>query len=153
MTLFNGAAKSVVDIDNVCLMDSTGKNLIGNGGFSSGMDQWFFATDNHLPWHVKNLWVHLVVEQGVLGVLSVGGLLILSFGKLARRTLSGDLFAAAVLSGLVGLLVVGIVDSIIDVPRHALLLYFLAGISFFLGETPVRHRRPAQRSILTPGVR
>ena len=153
LTLFNGTAKSVIDVDNVHLVNAAGIDLIGNGDFSSGMDQWFFATDNHLPWHVKNLWVHLFFEQGVLGVVAVGGLLLLALGKLTRRAMSGDLFATAMLSGLSGLLVVGIVDSLVDVPRHALLLYFLAGLSFFLIEKPtrltqIRHRPSTTTSTL-----
>ena len=40
------------------------------------MDFWFFASDNHLPWHLENTWLQLAFEQGVLGLAAFAALLL-----------------------------------------------------------------------------
>lgn len=34
------------------------------------MDGWFFKSGGHLPWHIKNLWVLQLFEQGLLASLA-----------------------------------------------------------------------------------
>ncbi len=85
MSLYNPAANTIVDIDNVSLVDSSGTQLIRNGNFARGGDNWFFKTHGHLPWHIKNLWVQVFFEQGWLGLLTFCLLLVLLFRRLACR--------------------------------------------------------------------
>ena len=55
----------------------TAGELLGNGDFQHGNDRWFFTSDrHHLPWHAKNLWLHVYFEQGVLGLLIFSALLV-----------------------------------------------------------------------------
>ena len=115
-----------VQLDNLLLAGPDGRNLLVNGDFSQGLARWFFSSDrNHLPWHAKNLGVHLVVEQGLLGLvlfstLFVGALLRVTLGPGRHHPL-----APAIAGGLVGLVTVGLFDSLLDMPRLAFLFYFM----------------------------
>jgi len=114
-----------VEVDNLSLTDARGLNLLSNGDFSNGMAQWFFTSDrNHLPWHAKNLALHVSIEQGLIGLallalLVVGALWRLSFGRAQDHPL-----APAIAGALIAFLVVGAFDSLLNVPRVALLFYF-----------------------------
>ena len=116
-----------VEVDNLSLIDASGRNLLRNGDFSNGMAQWFFTSDrNHLPWHAKSLGLHVLIEQGLIGlallcVLVAGALWRLSFGRAKDHPL-----APAVAGALIAFLVVGAFDSLLNVPRVAMLFYFFA---------------------------
>jgi len=121
-----------VEVDNVRLLDAQGQNLLANSDFSSDIDHWFFSTDDHLAWQIKNHWVHLYFEQGWLGVLAqaVFGLFVIT--QFIVRIGDGDSMAAVSLAAFVGFLTVGIFGFLFDTPRLALLFYLvtLVGISF-----------------------
>jgi len=114
-----------VEVDNLSLIDATGLNLLSNGNFSNGMARWFFTSDrNHLPWHAKNLALHVWIEQGLVGlallvVLVMGALWRLSVGRAQDHPL-----APAITGALVAFLIVGAFDSLLNVPRIAFLFYF-----------------------------
>jgi hypothetical protein len=90
------------------------------------LDHWFFSADGHLQWHIKNLLVALLFDQGWLGFLAVGALLAMSLAHAARCSLKGDRFAPAGLAALVGFLVIGVFDTLIDTPRFLLLMLLLS---------------------------
>jgi hypothetical protein len=125
LSLYNGTANTIVDVDNVSLTDATGKNLIANGDFTQGMDFWFFSTDNHLPWHIKNLPVHLLFDQGWLGLSLFMLLFANAIYTLCRQLPRQNVFAAILLSCFSGFMVVGFVDSPFDAPRLTLLFFLL----------------------------
>jgi hypothetical protein len=138
----------VVDIDNVRLIDPEGRNILCNGDFSAGSDCWFFKTHTHLPWHIKNVWMHVWFEQGALGVLAFTGLVLLAVVRLAREAWRGHRLAWAWLASLAGLLTVGLFDSLLDAPRLATLLIALillgAGYDWREGDQTVpKHRGPS----------
>ena len=124
-SLTNLVPGSVVAVDKLSLLDERGVELLRNGDFSKGMDHWFFTTDNHLPWHLENLWVQTYFEQGAFGLLAFALMAIaIPFSVAARRrdnTLPATPFAAA----FAGLLALGCVDSVFDFPRISLLFYLL----------------------------
>jgi hypothetical protein len=96
-------AGTYVDVDNVALFDDVGRNLIKNGDFSIGHAWWYFSSDrHHLPWHAKNLLLHLLFEQGWLGLVLVSSALFYALREFARRALRGDLLATAPLAALAG---------------------------------------------------
>lgn len=141
LSLFNPQEKGVVDVDNVRLTDRSGTNLISNGDFAQGGDYWFFKSGNHLSWHTKNMGVHLVFEQGLVGLAVFCTLIIVAVWRLVRSLWAGDPHAAAWLASVGGLLTIGFVDSLFDAPRLAMLLVFalLVGASHHI-------RRNASRS-------
>jgi len=119
-------AKAVIDIDNILLVSESGEELLRNGGFEKGIDRWFAYYDsNHLPWHIKNIWVHIYFECGILGVgtfiVLIVHVLMLSF----RYAVSGIPFAAAIFVALIGFIAVGTFGTLLDAPRVAFLFYFL----------------------------
>lgn len=109
--------RAVLDIDNISLRTvPDGHELLRNGSFSDANNYWFFSSDrNHLPWHIKNLGLNLYFEMGWTGVLSYTLLLLSAAAALLRR---GD---TAWLAALAAFLIVGLFDSLIDVPRITLL--------------------------------
>ncbi|PMQ11155.1 hypothetical protein JaAD80_23960 [Janthinobacterium sp. AD80] len=116
----------MIDVDNLSLRGPGGEELLANGQFSQANHAWFFSSDHHhLPWHIKNLALHLLVETGWCGVLSTVGLLILAALRLLDGTRQGRAGAIALGAALAGFLAVGIFDSLLDVPRIALLFHLL----------------------------
>jgi hypothetical protein len=129
---YNPGKAGVLDIDNVRLIDPDGRNVLCNGDFSRGGDCWYFKTHSHLPWHIKNVWVHVLFEQGWLGLLAFAGLTALALTRLARAGWQGHRLAWAWLASLTGLLTVGTFDSLLDAPRLATLLlaFMLLGAGY-----------------------
>jgi hypothetical protein len=144
LSISSEKAGTYVDVDNVALFDGVGRNLIRNGDFSDGHAWWYFSSDrHHLPWHAKNMLLHLLFEQGWLGLVLVSLLFLYALCEFARRALRGDLLATAPLAALAGLLVVGMFDSLLDVPRLTLLIYLLLFLS--LVPTGTGRRMPGPR--------
>jgi O-antigen ligase len=125
LTLYNSGGSAAVDVDNVHLVNSEGLDLVNNGDFEHGLDRWFFSTDSHLPWHIKNLWVSVLFDQGWFGVVALGLFVVVAIGRASLQTWNGSLRAGAVLAAISGLLVVGLFDSLIDTPRFLFLFLLL----------------------------
>ncbi|NWG38461.1 MAG: hypothetical protein HXY27_00635 [Hydrogenophilaceae bacterium] len=128
-SLYNPAAGTVVEIDNVRLLDSRGRDLLKNGDFSKGGDFWFFKSNDHLFWHAKNLWVHLLFEQGWLGMMLFGLIMVLALVRLMRAVGQGSIDATVLLAVMSAWFVVGVVDSLVDAPRLALMVHGLLLVS------------------------
>jgi len=129
-----------VDIDSAQLLDGQHQPLLINSDFSHGLAHWFPAAQSYfVPWHIDNLYLETLIERGGLGVLCLGGLVIWALARfLLIPGLRGPV-ATSMAAGLLGVLVVGLVSSVLDVPRVALLLYlmplWLVGKSIYHGET------------------
>ena len=128
-SLASDNARAGLDIAEVSATDAQGRELLANGNFRADGARWFFSSDRfHLPWHAKNMVLHLFVEQGMFGVLTMGlmGLcaLVVCLARVRRLPLASALAAA-----LAGGWTVGMVDSVLDMPRLALLLLLLTTIA------------------------
>jgi hypothetical protein len=125
------------DIDNLGLTGDRARSLLENGDFSRGLAQWFPAAQSYfLPWHIDNLYLEVLIERGLVGLLLLGALISvalwhLSLGRARARALSPFLAAS-----LAGLLVVGMVSSVMDVPRVAFLFFLLLFASTELARHP-----------------
>jgi hypothetical protein len=125
------------DIDNLGLTGDRPRSLLENGDFSRGLAQWFPAAQSYfLPWHIDNLYLEVLIERGLVGLLLLGALISvalwhLSLGRARARALSPFLAAS-----LAGLLVVGMVSSVMDVPRVAFLFFLLLFASTELARHP-----------------
>lgn len=125
----NESKDGYLDIASVSLSDGTG-NLIRNGNFARGLDRWFFSSDRyHLPWHEKDLFLHIYFDQGFFGLAAFVLFSLYALLTLMKRAVQGDLLAAAILASLLSLFAVGLFDSVLDFPRIALLIYLLLFIS------------------------
>lgn len=115
-----------LDLDELSLAGPDGRNLLANGDFSNETARWFFTSDKfHMPWHMKNMILHMLFDQGMVGLalwsLMLGGAVLrLTVGKAKAHPLAPVLAAS-----LVGFAVVGLFDSLIDVPRVATLFYVM----------------------------
>ena len=122
-----GNAGGAVDVDNVHLIGSRGKELLENGGFTQGMAHWFPAAQAYfLPWHLDNLFLEVLVERGWAGLLILAALLVYAVGRLTTgrgRLLPLSPYLAA---SLCGALLLGMVSSLMDVPRVAFLFFLMA---------------------------
>lgn len=116
----------VLDVKKIEIIDMSGNNYVLNSDFSQGADHWWWSADDHLAWHAKNLGAHLLVEQGIIGLGIIALLLVRVFYRVGANLLAGDTSAAALGAALVGLLIVGVFDSVIDSPRTGLLLFVLS---------------------------
>lgn len=117
-------------IHSVELFDGQGRQLLRNTGFAQGLQHWLPATQGHfLPWHIDNLYLDVLIERGLLGLVALGALAI--WGGLAawRRLRTGDPMAWVFAASLGGLLSLGAVISVTEVPRVMLILLLLCGAS------------------------
>jgi hypothetical protein len=114
-----------VDIGGVSVKDSLGRELVENGNFGEGSDHWFWAEDDHLPWHIKNLAVGVLFEQGWLGVLAVGSLLLYTCAMLGRQIARKDPLSPIFAASLTGFMVTAVTVSTFDAPRLSLMFYLL----------------------------
>jgi hypothetical protein len=129
LSMTNGQGGTVVDVDNVRLLDENGHDLVDNGDFADGGARWYFAADDHLPWHIFDLWVQILFEQGWAGAVALAILVLMSIGRLAAGMWRGDGFSATLLAALVGFLLIGVTESLFDGPRVTTLFFLL----LFLG--------------------
>lgn len=115
-----------VDFDNFEIRDEAGRNLLANGDFSEGMNRWFPLYDfNHLPWHVKNIFVYLYFELGLFGVFVFLVLVCYVVAIGIQDWKQGDWMSLAVLSSLFGFISVGLFGTLLDVPRLTLIFFLL----------------------------
>jgi hypothetical protein len=126
-----------IDIDNLSLIGPDGEDIVANRHFAQGMSHWFTTSDRfHLPWHIKNLGLNALFDQGIVGLLFFVSLTGVAMYRLiagaARRHPLAPFLAAA----LAGFLMVGLFDSLLDVPRLAFLFYLLTTISLVLSSRP-----------------
>ena len=125
LALYNPRPGTQVDVTAVSLVDPGGREILANGDFGRGFDRWYFTSDDHLSWHVKSLWVHMIVEAGWLGFLLLSLLLFQALGRAALAGWRGDPLGAILTASLTGLLTLGTVEGVVDTPRLTLLMLLL----------------------------
>ncbi|MGB1885193.1 MAG: hypothetical protein ACPHUF_14920 [Gammaproteobacteria bacterium] len=113
-------------VQSISLQNEAGAELLANGSFTEGLDYWSFTSDDHIFWHVKNLWIHLLIEQGWIGVVAFSLFLAMILLKLTREILTGSRTALLQLAAVGGFSIVAITGSLLDAPRIAM-LFFLVG--------------------------
>ena len=117
---------ATVALDNVVLETKREPQLLTNGDFASGLAHWLPAAQTYfVPWHIDNLYLELLIERGAVAAM---GLLLLTgsvLWRLLRQVDVGDTNAPFIAASLCGVLCVGLVSSVLDVPRAALLLALL----------------------------
>ncbi len=136
-------ALGLVDVDNIELLGPDGRELLDNGDFSDNLKRWFFSSDhNHLPWHIKNLFMNVLFDQGWLGVLLFVSLLLAALWRVSFGTAKYHPLAPAIGGGLVGFVLVGLFDSLVDVPRLAFVFYLVLLLGLTVGRTAARGPLP-----------
>lgn len=118
--------KGAADVDDLLLTDLAKGTVLRNAGFSEETKYWFFSSDrDHLPWHAKNLQMNTLIDQGALGVLALGLLVVVALWRLNMGRAKDDELSPYFTAGIVGFLIVGMFDSLTDVPRLAFAFYLV----------------------------
>ena len=126
LSFYNGnGVGQALDITHVQLISPEGVNLIENGDYSQDTDYWLFATEKHNPWHIFNLWLQLLFDQGWLGLSTFVLLLLLAIHQRFQLLTQQTAFSSILLSAFSGFLIVAWVDSPFDAPRLTLLFFLL----------------------------
>ena len=115
------------DVAAVELFDERGKPLLENGRFSAGLAHWLGSAQYYfLPWHIDNLYLELLIERGLAGLLAVAALLAFALWNLLVRSARSDTLSPYLASALCAALALGGVSSFMDVPRVAFLFWLFA---------------------------
>lgn len=122
---FHANGPASIDLASIQLIDADGQPLLQNGQFAQGMDHWYFSSDHHLAWHTKSMPLALFFDQGLLGLASMGALLLLAGVRAGRSAWRGAPAAGPWLAALAGFATVGLVDTLIDTPRFLMLWLLL----------------------------
>jgi hypothetical protein len=144
--LLNRGLSGNFDIAEVKIEATNGPPVLANTDFEAGMDRWLFNSGDHLKWHTKNLFLHILFETGLVGLLLFSSVLLGALLNLIERISAGDRFALVQLVSLTGFLVLGIFDSLIDDPRISMLFLLL----LFLGWSPANLPVTSQASSMLP---
>lgn len=124
-------AGAFADFDDIQLIGPNQQELLQNGQFSEGLAHWFPAAQSYfLPWHMDNLFLEVLVERGLAGLLVLTASLTWAFWRLvvggARLLPLSPYLAVSLTAGAL----VGLFSSFMDVPRVAFLYYLLTLYSF-----------------------
>nr|WP_315232555.1 hypothetical protein [uncultured Albidiferax sp.] len=123
-----------VDFQSIQLRTSRGKELLANADFADGPARWFpVARSYYLPWHIDNLYLELLIERGLLGLLLTLAVLGAALWSLVLGRARQPPLAPYLAASLSGVALVGLVSSVLDVPRVAFLLFFFAFFALRLG--------------------
>ncbi|MGZ8162794.1 MAG: hypothetical protein ACXWTT_08005 [Methylobacter sp.] len=140
---FNLREQTLLDIDNLSLNTYEGEELIKNGDFEKGIDHWYAFYDfNHLPWHIKNIWVSVYFDSGIIGTVMFILLVGYSLTNMYKQYLLKNYFSNACFLSVIGFLCVGCFGTLIDGPRISFLFYFIILINL---------ASPAQRTVEAHG--
>ncbi|MBA4218752.1 MAG: hypothetical protein C0460_15630 [Methylibium sp.] len=126
-----------VDIARIAMHDAQGRALLVNGDFNREMARWFFSSDrHHLPWHIKNAALHVLFEQGLVGLALLGGAYLLALARLSFGRGRDHPLAPAIVAALIGFGVVGAFDSLLDAPRIGFIFFTLLLLGLGLRALP-----------------
>ena len=115
-----------LDIDNVQLTNALGQKFLENGDFSQQLAQWLpVAQAYYVPWHIDNLYLELLIEWGLLGGIVVSTLTAWGLASVVWTRGPPSQLRPYLAAGLFGALIVGLVSSVLDVPRVALVFFLL----------------------------
>ena len=138
-----GTRGGKANLDNVTLTATGGQQLLANGDFSNEMAHWFSSSDrNHLPWHIKSLYMNVLFDMGLVGLALWLALFAAALWRLSMGQARTHPIAPALAAGLVGFAVVGLFDSLLDVPRLAWLYYFMLLVALTLPPARVQRLTP-----------
>ncbi|MEF8727729.1 MAG: hypothetical protein V5B34_05910 [Accumulibacter sp.] len=122
-----GADASAIDISELRLVGPDGEDVLVNGNFATGGDRWFAYNDfSHLPWHLKNLYVALYFDLGLLGVVTFLILVLVAVWRSLAHAVRGYPFRSAAAAAIIGFLALGAAGTLLDVPPLMTIFLLLA---------------------------
>jgi hypothetical protein len=122
-----------IDVDNISLVAHDNVNRLQNSNFGSGLAHWFPSAQSYfLPWHIDNFYLELLIERGLLGLVLTLLLMACALWRLVFGQARNHGLAPYLAASLSGVMVVGLVSSVMDVPRVAFLVFWLAFLALQL---------------------
>ncbi len=116
-------AGTAVDLARVSLSDPSGAQRLLNGNFAAALAHWVPAARRYfLPWHIDSVGLELLIERGLAGLALGVAMLTCALWQLVRELHRGSTMAPFLAASLLGALLVGLVNSVLDSPRAAFLL-------------------------------
>lgn len=144
---------AAVDIAALQLFDAAGRQVLANADFAQGPARWFpVAQAYYLPWHIDNLYLELLIERGVFGLLAFLAMISAALHGLLRGPGRSQPMARFVAAALGGVLIVGLVSSVMDAPRVAFLFQWLVVVGLSLGRPAAAGAEPCG-TVQPPGPR
>ena len=123
-------AAGAVELDNLSLQNASGAEQLQNGEFTQQLAHWFpVAKNQFLPWHIDNLYLETLIDHGLSGLIAFIMLLGYALWNLCLGPASRLATAPVLAASLSGALTIGLVSSVMDVPRVAFLLLLLTAFS------------------------
>lgn len=126
-----------VDLDNLSLTAGARPVALRNAGFEQGLAQWFPVVDSYfLPWHIDNLYLEWLIERGLLALLVFAALVAVALWRVSFGVARGQPLAPYLAAGLAGVCALGLVSSVMDMPRVAFLFLLLLFFALHLPQMP-----------------
>lgn len=119
-------AGNQIRLQGVELWDPQGRQVLQNTHFVSGTQGWLSVAQKHFrPWHIDNLYLEVLIERGVVGVGLLAALILWAVSRLwqARHRRSVQVWALS--ACLLSCLALGMLISLVELPRVAFLLWTL----------------------------
>lgn len=115
-----------IRLESVELWDSNGTQRLLNADFSRGLQHWLpMAQGRFQPWHVDNLYLDVLIERGLLGMMVLAVWLLFALRCLWTQLRQGDSTAWVLAASVVSVSTLGAVISVTEVPRVSLILMIL----------------------------
>ena len=135
-TLKLDAQRGPVEVRQIAVRVLEG-DLLDNGDFERGLDRWFMVSDyDHLPWHTKNNFAHVLVEQDLIRLGLFVTLLSVALYRALKRMVRGSGRDIVYLGSIGGFLLVGLLGSPLDIPRVALLFFCVTTLAYCVNLVP-----------------
>jgi hypothetical protein len=124
---FSAPPGSQIDLRDIHLRDADGREFLGNGDFAQGPAHWVVTDDHHWLWRIFDQYLMTLFESGVVGLITW---LLLIAAAIRGAWMSQTPIGAAIIGGIVALLINSLFDAVLEAPRLALLydLVLMAGL-------------------------
>ncbi|WP_175423494.1 hypothetical protein [Inhella inkyongensis] len=133
-----------VDLRALSLQGRDGVELLRNGDLAQDLAHWFpSAHRNPWPWQLQSLPLHVLLEQGAVGLALGAWLLTLALARLGFGSARLHPLAPALAASLLGFAVLGLTETLVDSGRVAFLALTLLALGLGLRATPPVQPAPA----------
>lgn len=130
----NTGKNSAVTIDNITLTPKeSATSLLKNASFAQGLDHWFFYNDfQHLPWHIKNIYLSIYYQLGLLGAFIIL-LMLMKTVKVDRDDIVKTALQVFLMSYFLGIFSFGLFGDPLDSARANIFFFMLLFTVQFIG--------------------
>jgi len=134
ISLMNRGLKSPLDIAKIEITTPNSKQIIKNSDFNQGFDNWFFSSSNHSNWHIKNQWLAVFYDGGIIELLLYGALLLSLLIRLYRHNFNNNYYNLALFTSLCAFISISFFSSPLDDPRIIWLLFLFVWLAIIQPE-------------------